>query len=95
VCACVDGGGFSVTGGTVGFVGGSFTGDRAVAGAGGAGGAKGSGPGGSSGAAGAAGQGVGGAGYILGGSVTIGKKTTFADNFATTSDPDVFGPYVG
>jgi hypothetical protein len=39
------------------------------------------------------GQGIGGAIYIAGGSVCISQKTTFAGNFASTSDPDVYGPF--
>jgi hypothetical protein len=35
--------------------------------------------------------GQGGAIYIAGGSVWISKNTIFTDNFASTSDPDVFG----
>jgi hypothetical protein len=37
--------------------------------------------------------GYGGAIYIAGGSVCISKNTTFAGDFASTSDPDVFGPF--
>jgi hypothetical protein len=36
---------------------------------------------------------VGGAIYIAGGTVCISKNTTFVDNFASTSDPDVFGNF--
>ncbi len=39
------------------------------------------------------GLGVGGAVYIAGGTVRISKNTTFAGDFASTSNPDVFGPY--
>jgi hypothetical protein len=38
-------------------------------------------------------QGVGGAIYISGGSVRISHNTTFLDNLASTSNPDIFGPY--
>jgi hypothetical protein len=38
-------------------------------------------------------QGVGGAIYIAGGSVCISHNTTFANDFALTSDPEVFGSF--
>jgi hypothetical protein len=82
-----------VADGTVEVVGGSFHGQQALAGQGGTGGPRGSGSGGSAGPDGTAGEGVGGAVYIAGGSVRISKKTGFLDNFASTSDPDVFGPF--
>jgi hypothetical protein len=87
------GGAIYITDGSLHVVSGSFAHDQALAGAAGAGGARGTGSGGSAGSAGAAGQGVGGAVYIAGGTVEIGVKTTFANNFATTSDDDVFGPF--
>jgi hypothetical protein len=40
-----------------------------------------------------AGEGIGGAIYIAGGSVCISSNTTFASDFASTSNPDIFGPY--
>jgi hypothetical protein len=73
---------------------GSFTGDSALSGTGGAGGLGGaSSPKGKPGTAGAAGSGIGGGLYIAGGTVTVSKKTSFSGNIATTSDPDIFGPY--
>jgi hypothetical protein len=39
------------------------------------------------------GVGDGGAIYIAGGTVCISKNTTFAGDFASTSNPDVFGPF--
>jgi hypothetical protein len=39
------------------------------------------------------GAGIGGAIYVAGGSVSLSKNTTFAFNFASTSNPDIFGAY--
>jgi hypothetical protein len=37
--------------------------------------------------------GIGGAVYIAGGSVCLANNTTFSGDFASTSNPDIFGPY--
>jgi hypothetical protein len=73
---------------------GSFSSNQALAGTGGIGGTGGTGsPAGASGPAGADGQGIGGGIYIAGGTVKISKKTRLFDNFASTSDDDVFGVF--
>jgi hypothetical protein len=89
------GGGFYVADGNLTIHAGSFSGNQAVNGSGTGGGAKGTvGRGGSAGSAGTGGQGIGGAGYIANGNVLISTATVFAGDFASTSDPEVFGTFM-
>ena len=39
-------------------------------------------------------EGFGGAIYIAGGSVAVSSTTTFAGDFASTSNPDIYGPFI-
>jgi hypothetical protein len=79
------GGGIYTNSSTVTIIGGGFTLDGASGG--------GAGHGGTAGHGGVTGQGVGGAMYIVDGAVRIHKNTDIEADFASTSDPDVFGPY--